>query len=123
MVTGLLSPIILILVSIFLTQGVGKKSAANISHLFQQKVGTSKNTLAYIGNRLYSMEFYNKGKVLRYESLKDVLNDKHNKSNSSRYIALNNNQIKSLSSTEEQRLIGIASSPHYHLYKIKQGER
>lgn len=87
-------------------------TAAYISRAVHKLDADAK--LVYAGSRIYSMEFYNSGKVQRFDSVKEALKQR------GAYVVL----------TEEQgwdllpRIKPVAqAAPHYLIYKIDQGKK
>jgi 4-amino-4-deoxy-L-arabinose transferase-like glycosyltransferase len=119
---GSVSPIILVILIIFMLMdtGIGKKSAITISHLYQNMKVSDAPPLNYIGARLYSMEFYNKGKVLRHETVKDALVNMP--PYSQQYFALTKPQITSLTELQKRHFTLLGSTHRYGLYIYKQSK-
>lgn len=119
--TGLIMPVVLVIIGITSTINpeLGKKSARNITRLFQSNYTSQNTLLSYVGKRLYSMEFYNEGKVNHYESINDAFASL--KANNKMYIALTNVQVKSLTKAQKDLIKLKSSTKHYHLYEASLG--
>ena len=122
---GLFSPTILVLLLIAtqIDPEVGKKSAREISHLFQTITQSAPDpgthSLSYVGNRLNSMDFYNAGKAVHFDSVDQALESlqPHNPL----YLALTNHQVQQLSKNQANQIKFIAATKRYQLYKAIAG--
>lgn len=116
-VLGLFSPLVLstLIIATVIHPDMNKKSAREITRLFQTVSGTDTQNLNYVGNRSFSMDFYNKGKAKNFASINEALSTILPCNTA--FISLTNKQVKAAPAEQLARLQLVTSSDEFELFK------
>lgn len=96
---------------------MGKKSARAITEVFQSLPESKNHNLHYVGNRLYSMDFYNRGQEIRNDSLDQFLQESNMDQCSESFLALTDNQAERATKQQKAQLKLVGSTRRYLLFR------